>query len=415
MKSNYLFKICNKSIRNFSSVSKATKPITPNFTTKVQVAEHKLKDFGSWINESLIPESIKELEERIELNEEEEYIEEKDLTKRKNNRRDLTKLGAPNFWDFVEKKNVSLTRKPVEIFQMNIGLYCNQSCNHCHVESSPKRKEEMSLDVINRCLELIEQGKDTITTIDITGGAPELMTHFRYLVESVRKMSDKFEIIDRCNLTVISEPGQDDLVDFLKKHKVTVVASLPCYSRKNVNLQRGKGVFEKSIYGLLKLNAAGFGIEGSDQKLHLVYNPIGPFLPPEQKALQEQYKIQLKEDFEVQFNNLFTITNMPIKRFADFIHRRGDLVPYMELLVNNFNPAAVDGLMCRNTLSIKWDGTLYDCDFNQQLDLGFYNNPNKSIFNIKSIKEITDIPINTEAHCFGCTAGAGSSCQGATI
>eukprot|EP00494_Astrolonche_serrata_P031207 UN31476 len=218
----------------------------------------------------------------------------------------------------MEKHKCDISRKPTEIFQMNIGLYCNQSCNHCHVESSPKRTEQMSKDIIDRCLELIEDGKDTIHTVDITGGAPELMKHFRYLVESVRKISDKIDILDRCNLTVLSEPDQEDLADFLKDNKVSVVASLPCYSKKNVNLQRGKGVFAKSIYGLLKLNSLGYGQIDSDLKLHLVYNPISPFLPPEQTALEAQYKKELDKDFGIQFNSLFTITNMPIKRFADF-------------------------------------------------------------------------------------------------
>merc|ERR1719285_1586319 len=364
--------------------------MTPDFTTKVNVAEHKLKEFGSWINASLIPESIKDLEERVELTQ-----VDKDLS-------GLT----------LEESKTDLSRKPVEIFQMNIALYCNQSCTHCHVESSPKRKEEMTKEVIDRCLDLIESGRDTIHTVDITGGAPELMTHFRYLVESVRSINKEIEIIDRCNLTVLSEPGQEDLAEFLANNQCTVVASLPCYSRKNVNLQRGKGVFEKSVFGLLKLNSLGYGID-PNLNLHLVYNPIGPFLPPPQAALQAKYKEELRQDFQIEFNGLFTITNMPIKRFADFLHRRKELVPYMELLVNNFNPGAVSGLMCRNTLSVRYDGALYDCDFNQQLDLGLWKKT-RSIFDLDTVKDMDQIPINTDAHCYGCTAGAGSSCQGAT-
>jgi len=399
-------------ISKLSSRCFSTTKAMPNLATKVAVAEHKLKDFGSWINESLIPESIKDLEERVKLNEEQEDISKLPLAKRIEKRRELDHMGIPSFWEHVEKANVDLSRKPVEIFQMNIGLYCNQSCTHCHVESSPKRKEEMDLRVIDRCLELIEEGKDTITTVDITGGAPELMTHFRYLVDGVRSISKDLEIIDRCNLTVLSEPDQEDLADFLRDSNITIVASLPCYSRKNVNLQRGKGVFEKSIYGLLKLNSLGYGVDES-LKLHLVYNPIGPFLPPPQVSLEAKYKEELWEDFQIQFNGLFTITNMPIKRFADFLYRRGELVQYMELLVNNFNPGAVEGLMCRNTLSIRYDGQLYDCDFNQQLGLGLFQK-SRSIFDLESLADMTSIPINTDAHCYGCTAGAGSSCQGAT-
>jgi len=353
------------------------------------------------------------MEERVELNEVEVNLKGLSVEERKLYRRDLSQMGVPDFWQKTEEAGTELTRKPVEIFQLNIGLYCNQSCTHCHVESSPKRFEQMDRKVIDRCLELISTGLDSITTVDITGGAPELMKEFRYFVTEVRKIAPNVEIIDRCNLTVLSEPGQEDLAEFLRDNRMTIVASLPCYSRKNVNLQRGKGVFEKSIYGLLKLNSMGFGID-PNLNLHLVYNPIGPFLPPPQAALQEQYKKELMEDFNIQFNNLFTITNMPIQRYADFLHRRKELVKYMELLVNNFNPTSVNGLMCRNTLNIKWDGMLYDCDFNQQMNLGLFDK-GRSIWDIQSVRDMDEVPINTKEHCYGCTAGAGSSCQGATI
>ena len=360
------------------------------------------------------------------------------LEERKKRRRALDDMGVPAFHEFLEQQQpnaIKLTRLEPKILQLNIGLYCNQACNHCHVESSPKRTEMMNMEVAKRCIELLDKTPG-ITTLDLTGGAPELNSTFRYLVLEGRKRG--LEVIDRCNLTVLVEPGQEDLVDFLKDNQVRVVASLPCYTAENVNTQRGKGVFGRSIEGLLRLNDAGYGSDEGRAKglfLDLVYNPGGAFLPPAQGELEEQYKEKLETDFGITFDSLFTITNMPIKRFADFLYRRGELTEYMELLVRNFNPAAVDGVMCRETVSVGWDGQLYDCDFNQQLamPLGMAlpdlpacgsgsgiasvnggESGGLDIFQIDTLN-LTSTHITMDHHCFGCTAGAGSSCQGATI
>ncbi|KAI2514198.1 DUF3641-containing protein [Fragilaria crotonensis] len=230
-----------------------------------------------------------------------------------------------------------------------------------------------------------------------------------------REMRPDIEIIDRCNLTVLQEPGQEDLVDFLKENRVTVVASLPCYSSENVDKQRGNGVFERSIAALLALNEAGYG---TDLPLHLVYNPIGAFLPPDQASLEVKYKEVLAENFGILFNSLFAMTNMPIKRFADFLHRRDELKNYMELLVTNFNPDATEKLMCLNTVSVRFDGKVFDCDFNQQLGYGIGANKSHeggvSVFDLESLLDLQKYRIKTDNHCFGCTAGMGSSCQGTT-
>jgi len=302
---------------------------------------------------------------------------------------------------------------------MNIGLYCNQACNHCHVESSPKRQEMMTEEVARRCMQLLEK-TPSITTLDLTGGAPELNSQFRYLVTEGRRQGK--EVIDRCNLTVLSEPGQEDLAQFLADNKVRIVASMPCYSEKNVNSQRGTGVFDKSILGLLQLNQVGYGVDGTGLHLDLIYNPLGAFLPPEQTALEAKYKTELAEHFGIVFNSLFTLSNMPIKRFADFLHRRGELAKYMELLVRNFNPATVEGLMCTNLVSVGYTGKMYDCDFNQQLATNMVlknatkpRDEGSSVFDVESLEELQGLKVSTDNHCFGCTAGNGSSCQGATV
>jgi len=311
----------------------------------------------------------------------------------------------------VESHNVPVKRRPTEVFQINVGLYCNQACSHCHVESSPRRKEMMDHRTAERCIEVIRNSKN-ITTLDITGGAPELNKEFKYLVTEARKMG--VQVIDRCNLTVLDEPGQDELGKFLAEHQVRVVASLPCYSMQNVDQQRGRGVFDKSIDGLMKLNDLGYGTDPV-LGLDLVYNPAGAFLPPAQADLEAAYRNKLAEDFGIVFNSLFTITNMPIKRFADFLHRNVQLKEYMDLLVNNFNPATVDGLMCTNHISVRWDGTLFDCDFNQQMGdvmaLGAVDRPGhtKTVFDIDSTSDFHDTEVYLDSHCFGCTAGAGSS------
>lgn len=308
----------------------------------------------------------------------------------------------------MKKKPYHLNRAPTKILQINIGLYCNQACGHCHVESSPLRKDEnMMAETAARCLELLKNSP-SITTLDITGGAPELNSNFRYLVRMARELRPDLEIIDRCNLTVLQEPGQEDLVTFLKEQKVHIIASLPCYSEENVDTQRGNGVFERSIAALLALNDAGYGVDPS-LPLDLVYNPLGAFLPPPQDKLEEQYKVRLAENFGILFNQLFTITNMPIKRFADFLHRRGELEEYMSLLVRNFNKNTVESLMCLDTVSVGWDGQIYDCDFNQQLGMGLGTTGGRTVFDIECMEDLMNIRVRTDNHCFGCTAGMGSS------
>lgn len=309
---------------------------------------------------------------------------------------------VPPFADFLPAQQ--LNRRLPTVLQLNIGLYCNQACDHCHVESSPLRTTEMmTANTAARALELLLK-TPSIQTLDLTGGAPELNAQFRYLVSMARVIRPDIEIIDRCNLTVLQEPGQEDLIDFLKLHAVRVIASLPCYSSENVNQQRGNGVFERSIAALLALNEAGYGKDPT-LGLDLVYNPLGAFLPPDQGKLEIAYKKQLDDNFGVLFNSLFTITNMPIKRFADFLHRRDELKDYMELLVRNFNPDTIDTLMCRDMISVGYDGKLFDCDFNQQLGYGLHD---LTVFDIESF-DLREYGIRSDNHCFGCTAGMGSS------
>ena len=273
-------------------------------------------------------------------------------------RRALHSLGIPNFHTFLQQKQISLQRQLPQVLQVNIGLYCNQACSHCHVESSPLRKDEtMTAETAAQVLTLLRD-TPSIHTLDITGGAPELNAQFRFLVTMARAIRPDIHIIDRCNLTVLQEPGQEDLVSFLKEHRVHIIASLPCYSQDNVDTQRGKGVFDRSIAALLALNDAGYGTasSSSDLVLDLVYNPLGAFLPPPQASLQEKYKQMLKENFGISFDRLFTMTNMPIKRFADFLHRRDELKEYMDLLVRNFNTNTTTNLMCLSTISVGYDG-----------------------------------------------------------
>ena len=290
----------------------------------------------------------------------------------------------------------------------------------------------MTLETAQRCVELFDatlnsnnSNTTTITTVDITGGAPELNPHFRYLVEAFS--SRGVQVIDRCNLTVLCEPGQEDTAEFLAKHRVRVVASLPCYSKSNVDAQRGGGVFARSIAGLQQLNALGYGVPGTGLVLDLVYNPNGVFLAPPQASLEDSYRRELKEAFGVEFTSLLCLNNMPIKRWADELIKRGQLEEYMSLLVNAFNPAAAGaGLMCRNTVSVDWQGRIFDCDFNQQLDIplmvggreggsgGKKWQNKKTIFELSDLNEVVGAPIAVASHCYGCTAGAGSSCQGAT-
>jgi radical SAM/Cys-rich protein len=300
-------------------------------------------------------------------------------------------------------------RGKVETLQINLGYLCNQACLHCHVNAGPTRKEQMTLDTIEEIVQLIDNVKPKM--VDLTGGAPELNVHFKYLVTQITKR--RISIIDRCNLTILSEPGQEDLTQFLSNHKVIVTASLPCYSEENVNSQRGDGVFERSIDGLRQLNGAGYGKGNPDLQLHLVYNPIGASLPPPQKTLEKEYKQHLSENYEVSFDSLLTITNMPIKRFGSTLISRGEFGSYLQLLESSYQEKNLESVMCKTLLSIDWEGYVYDCDFNQMLGLPFGDKEKKIHVRDLKMGELDGNPIAVRDHCFGCTAGNGSSCSGA--
>ena len=320
----------------------------------------------------------------------------------------LSRMPAADFQGTLRQHGLGdLRRREVTTLQINVGKLCNQACHHCHVEAGPKRTEIMPANVAERIMTLLG-ATPSIHTVDITGGAPELNANFRWLVSESRRMGK--QVIDRCNLTVLFEPKQETLAEFLADNQVEITASLPCYTESNVDQQRGKGAFEKSIRALRLLNGIGYGRKVSGLTLNLVYNPLGASLPPPQDKLESDYKKQLRENFAIEFDRLFTITNMPIKRFAEFLLREGKHEAYMALLTNHFNPATVDGLMCRDLVSIGWDGRIYDCDFNQMLDLETPGG--KTVWEIESFTELAEKSIATGSHCFGCTAGAGSSCGG---
>ncbi|MGB0166452.1 MAG: arsenosugar biosynthesis radical SAM (seleno)protein ArsS [Luteibaculum sp.] len=301
--------------------------------------------------------------------------------------------------------------KPVEleIFQMNLGKMCNQVCAHCHVDAGPDRKEIMTKETMDQCIEVLRNTK--VNTVDLTGGAPEMNPHFRYLVEQVSDLG--IHIIDRCNLTIIvANKKYYDLPEFLKQHKVEVVSSMPHYTPGKTDRQRGDGVFDRSIRALQMLNEVGYGMEGSGLPLNLVYNPSGAFLPGDQEEMEQEFKHNLRRDFGIEFNNLLAITNLPISRFLDFLVKKELYEEYMDRLIEAYNPAAAPGVMCRNTLSISWDGYLYDCDFNQMLELKV-DAPSQHISNF-NLEALSKREIIVNQHCFGCTAGAGSSCGGQT-
>ena len=304
-----------------------------------------------------------------------------------------------------------LRRDSVITLQVNVGKRCNQACHHCHVEAGPKRTERMDERVACRVLELLAASPATLA-VDVTGGAPELNPHFRRIVAEAHRLGHT--VIDRCNLTILFEAGQEDTAEFLAANGVTVVASLPCYTADNVERQRGHGVFEKSVRALQRLNSLGYG-RGDGRRLDLVYNPVGAFLPPAQAELEARYRDELGRAFGIVFDRLLTITNMPIKRFAEMLARDDAAEAYQSLLVNHFNPDTVPGLMCRSLVSVGWDGRLYDCDFNQMLELPLADargGAPRTIWDLESLDAADGLPIATAAHCFGCTAGAGSSCSG---
>ena len=318
--------------------------------------------------------------------------------------------GIPSFELTLQRHGwEALLAARIEILQVNVGKVCNQVCGHCHVDAGPDRKESMTRETAETCIRTL--AGTSIQRMDITGGAPELNPNFRFLVTEARRLGR--HVMDRCNLTVLFMKGQEDLGKFLADHKVEVICSLPYYMERETDRQRGAGVFQRSVEALKMLNSYGYGMPDSDLILNLVYNPVGAFLPAGQKALEADFKRNLDRKFGIQFHNLYTITNMPISRFLEFLLQSGNYEHYMQKLANSFNPAAVSGLMCRNTLSVGWDGRLYDCDFNQMLDLPVGH---ASPCHISEFDEsrLHGRRIVTARHCYGCTAGAGSSCGGST-
>jgi radical SAM/Cys-rich protein len=322
---------------------------------------------------------------------------------------ELTDTRFPSFHQkIVTHGHVALRPAFIDIFQVNLGKLCNQTCAHCHVDAGPDKKtENMSRQTMEACLSVLE--KYDFKTVDITGGAPEMNPHFRWFVESCRGLGKK--VMNRCNLTIIeSNKKYHDLPDWFARNQVHIVSSLPHFSKGRTDAQRGDGVFEDSIAALKKLNAVGYGKEGSELQLDLVYNPSGAFLPGSQNALEKEFKQQLKRRYDIEFNNLYVITNMPISRFLDYLIESGNYETYMDALVGAFNPSTLDGVMCRNTLSVGWDGYLYDCDFNQMLGLKVACE--QAHIRDFDLDQLMNREIVLNQHCYGCTAGSGSSCGG---
>lgn len=310
----------------------------------------------------------------------------------------------------AQVQGAPLRARTLEVLQVNVGRVCNQTCRHCHVDAGPDRTEAMSGDVADACLDLLARGP--FTTLDITGGAPEMNPQFRRLVERGHALGK--QVLDRCNLTILEAPGYGDLAGFLARHQVEVIASLPCYLGQNVDRQRGDRVFDRSLAALRRLNALGYGQPGSGLTLTLVFNPGGPSLPPPQQKLEADYRRELRARYGIEFTRLFTITNMPISRFLEDLLSQGRLEEYLQKLVHAFNPATVDAVMCRSTLSVDWQGRLFDCDFNQMLDLPVIGDSPASVFDLSEgrIDQLAGRMIATANHCYGCTAGTGSSCGG---
>ncbi len=308
-----------------------------------------------------------------------------------------------------ETASGALRRDAVTTLQVNVGRRCDLACHHCHVEAGPKRTESMDEHTAERVLALLESNP-RVTRLDLTGGAPELNAQFRRLVDGAHALGRR--AVDRCNLTVLFQPGQEDTPKFLAERAVKIVASLPCYTKDNVEQQRGKHVFDRSIRALRLLNGLGYGMPGSALELDLVYNPLGPSLPPDQGELEARYRHELRERFGIEFHHLATLTNMPIKRFAHSLARDGQHEAYMCLLVNHFNPETLPALMCRHMISVGYDGRLFDCDFNQMLELPLGGRP-RTIWQVHDLSSLENERIATDVHCYGCTAGSGSSCGGA--
>ena len=321
----------------------------------------------------------------------------------------LWPLESRDFGEMLDRRGIApLTRGATSILQINLGWRCDLACTHCHVEAGPKRSEMMDRPTADRILALLRNSPGT-TGVDLTGGAPELNPQFRRLVVGARELG--LQVIDRCNLTVLLEPGQTDTAEFLAEHQVRVVASLPCHGAETVDAQRGRGVFERSIEALHRLGRLGYGRPGSPLILDLVYNPSGAALPPPQAELEASYRLELQERFGIEFHHLLAITNMPIRRFARQLEREGNAEAYSALLIAHFNPETVYSLMCRSLVSVGYDGRLHDCDFNQMLDLPLGGKA-RTIWEVADLAELEGDSIATGRHCFGCTAGAGSSCGG---
>jgi radical SAM/Cys-rich protein len=319
-------------------------------------------------------------------------------------------MNAPNFADTLARNACGpLGRARVTTLQVNVGQRCDLACHHCHVEAGPQRSETMDRRTADRVLALLDANPD-VATLDLTGGAPELCAEFRHLVRGARALGR--HVIDRCNLTVFGEPGQEDTPEFLARNKVKIIASLPCYSKENVERQRGRGVFDRSIESLRRLNHRGYGQRASALGLDLVYNPLGPSLPPSQAELEARYRTELRALFGIEFHRLITITNMPIKRFAHMLEREGKTEAYLALLVNHFNPKTVPELMCRHLVSVSYDGGIFDCDFNQMLEIPM-GERRATVWDVSDLGDLIGAPIATASHCHGCTAGSGSSCGGA--
>ncbi len=316
----------------------------------------------------------------------------------------------PTLPHLEEYKFPAIKRGKLETLQVNMGYRCNQQCVHCHVNASPKRTENMNGETVDQLIRYLKNSD--IKNLDLTGGAPEMNGNFKRLVRTARELG--IHVIDRCNLTILLEPGFEWLAGFLSEHQVEVVASLPCYAQDNVDKQRGQGVFDGSIEGLKKLNALGYGKEGTGLVLNLMYNPQGPSLPPSQTELEAAYHQHLKDEFDIDFNHLYTLTNMPIQRFGSMLISQGKLDEYMQLLRDNYKEENLQNVMCRSMLNVDWQGYLYDCDFNQMLKLSasLSDKPNTHISELAEL-DIAGKNIVVNGHCFGCTAGQGSSCGGA--
>ena len=313
------------------------------------------------------------------------------------------------FLEALTAHGVPLQRDRPEILQLNVGKLCNLTCAHCHVNAGPKRKEIITRETLDRVLAWFAE--TDLLTLDLTGGAPEMIPDFRHAITTVRAMMPRRRIIDRCNLTILLDPAQDGLAEFLAEHEVEIIASMPCYAPENVNAQRGEGVFDASISALQLLNRLGYG-RRSELPLHLVYNPNGASLPAPQAELEADYKRELSAHFGIVFNSLFTITNLPVSRFASWLRNEGKYDEYLNLLLEAFNPATVQGLMCRSTVNVSWQGEAFDCDFNQMLKLPLAGQAPAHVWDLDP-HALAGRPIATANHCFGCTAGAGSSCGGA--